>query len=455
MNALDTLQVVIEADTHALEATLKGAIGKVQNMIDVLNSDQINWKKIMTQSLSPALISGVAAMFALALTQSMKFSQNLATAGATGSEVFGNSLEYSSGNLTKFADSIHQTSGDVAKAMAIASNTFSDAAVQSEIVAAAGMLAAMGFGEFNSITAELTDTMKAWGLTTAPQVHDAIDSIWEASKNGSIGFNQLVDTIKGAGVALSGITTIKDTAMTIEAMTKAMPKADVISIFASIKDGAQNTTDGLNLLLGKAGAIRETIEKQGLSAVFQAIAVQINKYPYTAAQLLGQQFGLTGDAVDAFRATSVENLKKVTAEMEVAITKTKDLEKAFKVFNVMNPFAGLWTHIENFFTDMGTRITSFFSELKGSQSFGDIMDALGGKEGYVSTPMLSSNIKSIGSPANTTSNQSNGQQTTNRNMNTGNITINQYISSSANAKDIGSSTSSALQKGLMGMQIQI
>jgi hypothetical protein len=450
MDTLDTIQILINADRRALKSSLTGALSDVKDFISKINQQEVDWKMIFSRTVGPSVVSAIAGVFAMAISQALQFQAALATAGAQGSESFSNAIgSNTQGAASDFADmgsNINQTAGDVKRAMAIASKSFSDAAVQSTIVNAAGQLAAQGIGTFADNTESLTNLMKAWNIQTAPEAQSAIDGLWKAYKNGNIILPDLIKMLQESGSALSKDTSISDTAKAIESMStvSGQTKTSVENSFKAITTAAADPTSAVagifKSFTGKD--INELINTKGMDRAFLELAKIIDTGPTSSAVALGTQMGLTAGDVATFRLSSVSDIQKIMDEEDLAIAKTKTLAEAFNIFQKLNPFAGLWEKIENFFLKIGpdlvkTMLAQLFSTKTITDSLLNLVlpsSPMANANGLpdLTKGTVNSDVSKLNLPSQTTTipvNGSGAAGSNNSTVNVGSITINAPSSS--------------------------
>jgi hypothetical protein len=329
---IDTLQILIEADKSGLETQMKSAGNTVSRFVQGMNAQSINWKNIFTSALTPSLIAGVAAMFALALTNFLKFSTATSQATAQSATAFTEGASIMGENAMDIAEATGLSANKIAGALGIASKTFKDTALQEAIVTEAAMLAKRGFGELNDITIKLTSTLDAWGVRTLPEAQTQMDKLVFAARNSKLPFSDFVTLISDSGVALRGTgVSLSDAANFLSAFSsQAGVTAEVTKdTFKRMTEAVKDPLDMLNLMAGGPGKIRDAIEKAGISAAFELIAETIRKQPTVAAQKLGQQMGLTTDTVVTFREKSIINLQAVDEQIKVLEQSWVAFQKTF------------------------------------------------------------------------------------------------------------------------------
>lgn len=409
MAVLETLEILIEADRSGLDSQLKRASSSITSFVQQMNRQEVSWTQILSKSITPALIGSIASTFAIAVTQALSFQQQLAAANAQGTQSFADQSESMKGSFYNLGNAVGQTAGDMASSMAMATRAFGDTNGIAEVVAkSAGMLATMGFGSVTDETQLLIDVLRQWNVDSAPKAEQAIDGLFQASKNGVIGFNDLTKTVTEGGSALRNDTSISDTAAAIQSVASAagMTADDAKTAFKAIADAVQDPLKPSSVLLNSFRDMKTAIDKDGINAAFLAISDFIDQHPRASAQLLGQQMGLTANAVSDFRDVGVQKLKEFMDEEDQAIAKTKTLAESFNQFKTENPFAGLMAKIENFFGEMFQKLGEFFGKLFGAKSFSDVANAFGGDFQNITTPATlglqtpSSNVQGNGTQFN-------------------------------------------------------
>lgn len=331
MAAIDTLEILIEANAQGLTSQLKRATDSITSFVSSMNKQEVDWTSILSRTISPAVISGVAALFATAISQSLQFSQTVAQTAAQSTSTFQDGADKVGQSALNISNTTGASAGSVAQALGIAAKSFSDLALQQLVVTDASMLSERGFGSLTDVTKQLSDVLVAWGINSVGAGSDALDKLIVSSNNSKLSFSDFVSTITSNGPALKDVLSFQDAVTGLAAFSKetGVTKTVAIDSFTAIAKAAQDPLDQMNILAGGPGKIAEALKSGGIIEGFQLVGETINKYPTVAAQLLGKQMGLTADSVSTFRDLSVKDLQDVAAEQQKLIANQQTISGLF------------------------------------------------------------------------------------------------------------------------------
>jgi hypothetical protein len=329
---LDTLEILIEADRSGLESSFKAALTTVYTFVNKMNDQSVNWKQILAGAISPAIISGVASMFALALYQTLQFQGAIKTAGATTSG-FGNQL----GDMTDKAIDLSRgtltTAQQAAQGLALLARSELDAATQMYVAENATKVAKLTGMGYLEVIQMLIGAFKGWGITTLPTATKALESLWKASQDGQIAFKDLVTEIGKLGPAFlqGGFTpeAIESIAYQMEQLSKVIPVEDVVSDMTQISRAIDGSNPVLAELLGGLPKIKEMINEEGVVAVFRRIADIIKTGPLVEQQALGAAMNWTESQINSLSSISEAEFNKIAENTGPAITAAKSLTQSY------------------------------------------------------------------------------------------------------------------------------
>ena len=302
---LDSLQILIEADAHGLTSQLTRASDTIKNFVSQMNNQEVNWQSIFTKTVSPAIITGVASTFALALTHMLEFSNTVAETGQQTGDNFNNN----SAQITKEATNLSNTFGvsrnDIASAMGYISKSFSDSATQQIIASKASAIAATGLMSVTDAAKLLSDVLVAWNINTAPQASAALDRLWNDSKNSKLSFQDFTDELIKNSAALRNNTSFADASASLRSLSNdsKMTQDSTKNMFDAIASGAANAYSDINVMNGGIGSIKKMIKEGGVEQAVKDVITNLQKWGPLAPQI-GEQWGLS--------LTSVNNLMDMT-----------------------------------------------------------------------------------------------------------------------------------------------
>lgn len=331
---IDTLEILIEGDINGLTTKFNQARSKMDQFISGMNDKSVNWESILSKSISPAIITGIAAMFANAIVQYTQFQQsamNLNNIGSDSTKDFASSISSMGGAAYTLANSAGASIGDTTSAF----EAFTKAGLESDAAMAAVIdsanIARQSGQSMGDVVSQLVDLFGNWGVTTLPQVTNALTGLVNASTQGKFSFNELVQTVSQSGNLLKGSTDITSIALSLQHMTSDanLSKGAVSSMFDTFLSGFADTSSNLNIFLGGMNAIKNTLGTEGLIPIFEKITDKVKSFGSNTG-LAGQVLGISSQVAQIFGNTSSDALGKAAKGAELAVSKLTPLDKFFK-----------------------------------------------------------------------------------------------------------------------------
>lgn len=295
MSALDTLEILIEADSRGLETQLKKAGTTISGFVDKMNSQEVNWQSILAGSLDTAIIGGIASSFALAITQAMQFQNSMLNVSNNTASGLGNATGSMSDSLINLAGTTGASVGETAQAFQMFYKQFGDAAVAQKLTSDAGMLALASNQDLMSLMPQLIDLFNSWGVTTLPAAEDALKGLANEAGQGKFTLDELMKIVGSQGEALQGVTNINKMATQIQALSNqaGLSKATVVDTFNAIANGVANPIAQIDILNGGVGSMANKMrQSDGLITAFADVSKNI-KNMGAAGVTMGQQMGLS------------------------------------------------------------------------------------------------------------------------------------------------------------------
>lgn len=320
MAVIDTLEILIEADARGLETQLKRGSDTVLNFVKKMNSEEVNWQKILAGSLDTAIIAGVAATFAQAIGQFVQFqsaAMNLNNIATPATKDFASSVNQLGGQAYKLANDAGLQIGDATMAFeAFSKAGLTSSAAMTATTAAAGIARETG-QSLSQVVEDLTGLFQSWGVVTDDQVNSALTGLTNAASMGKFSFQELVKTITTQGANLAQKTNISDVAVSLALLSdkSGLTKDAVVSTFDAIGTAATDQLNGMNMLIGNVGT-QISSGPDGLITVFEKIKTRIDNTVPAARATIAQYMGLSTTDVASFSNTTIDNLKKVEKEFD-------------------------------------------------------------------------------------------------------------------------------------------
>jgi len=312
--ALDVLEILIEADARGLETQLKRAGDKIVDFVEKMNSQTVNWESIIAGSLNTAIISGIAATFALAIEQTVAFQNsvmNMNNVATPATQSFADSLNQIGGQAYQLAQSSGQGIGDAASAFEAFSKAGLDSAAATYAVNEASGIAYATNQSFSTVVSELVGLFQNWGVTTTPQVTSALTGLANAAQNGKFTFDELVNAMTPQGAFLETKTNISDTAISLAELSthSNLTKDAILDTFSQIATAAsQGLANPINNIVG---SMSKTISSgpDGLITAFSKIGDFINQAGPSMAGVYGNAIGVMSADTASFENTSTASFQ--------------------------------------------------------------------------------------------------------------------------------------------------
>lgn len=345
--AIGTLKILVEADTGGLTSQLKRAGTSVTSFIGQLNKQEVNWTSILSRTISPAIISGIAATFALAIGETLSFQNSMSNAAIAGSQAFSDNLGYAGKSVLGLSSQTGIGMDKMASASAFLSHYIdSSSDVFKSFSEQVGAFAFAAGLDYKNLLETTLPTMKDWGVK-AGNMAEGINSMVSASQHGVISLDELSGVLgkMATGFRDTGIP-LKDVAFYLEELSTIIPKDDAVKIMEAIGTAATNALDPMNLLLGGPAWVERTLKAKGIQGVLDGIVATLGAGGVTA-QVLGQKMGIPPETVRSIKDYSAQ-IRNVSVDVKKAEDGMTDLGK--KTVDLMTPskeLAKTWNTFTN------------------------------------------------------------------------------------------------------------
>ncbi len=334
MSVIDNLQILITADSRGIESVLKNTLQKVQGTVNAINKQEVDWTSIFTQSVSPAIISGIASVFAFAISNAVQFQSSLNQLGTAAGDNTSQIGQLSNAALG-LSTQVPASAQDIATAMTELSSVFSSTADQQAVVQAMAMLAASGFGSLNDITNASIAIFKAWGVTTQEQAITVLTNLMhgaEAAKESipalAEQFNQFSAPLVEAGANLSSFNGIISV---FASEVKNLGTGAAEGIFKALADSSNNAVGPMELLGISLSKVRNSlISDGGLDAITKTSQILDKMGP--TANLVATGFGFSAQQIAQFDINS-KRLPQVATDASTVAKNTQTIGDAWKTSN--------------------------------------------------------------------------------------------------------------------------
>lgn len=338
MSVIDELQILITADSRGIESTLKKTISTVSGTVDKINSQEVDWTSIFTRSVSPAIIAGVASVFAFAISNALQFQQALNTTGTAAGQSalqLGQIGQAALGLSTQVPSSAQ----DIATAMTQLSAIFTNVNDQQAIAAAMAQLSAAGFGSLNDITQSSINIFKQWGVTTQQQAVSVLTSLMHGAEGAKESipalaqqFDQFSPSLIQAGAGLSSFNGLIST---FASEIKNVGLSNTTQMFQALAVSANSPVGPMELLgkaTGTAGLsidqIRKSITSGGALSALQQTSVALQKMG-PEANIVATGFGFSTSQIAAFN-TNAQHLPQIALDAATVAKNAQTISDAYK-----------------------------------------------------------------------------------------------------------------------------
>lgn len=310
----NVLTILLEADSTGLTTQLSTAGKNISSFVDKMNSQEVDWTSILSKSISPAIITGIAATFADAIVQYTQFQQsasNLNNVATSSTADFANSANSAGGAVYSLAEQSGASLGDTTQAFETFSKAGLDSAAAMGATSDAAAIARDTGESMTAVVQELSELFSNWGVTTLPQVTAALTGLTNGAENGKFSFDELVSSIATQGANLSKKTDIADLAINLAALStqSGLTKGTIIDTFQAIAQQSSQSISSMNILF-KGAAHDISDGPDGLITAFAAINTSIKQYGPAIATTIAQGTGLMSSDVANFAGTAQASFDK-------------------------------------------------------------------------------------------------------------------------------------------------
>lgn len=331
MSVIDTLQILIEADAHGIEGVLKKTLQTVTGTVNEINKQEVDWTSIFTRSVSPAIISGIAATFAFAIQQSLSFSQAMNTTGTAAGE---SSAQIAQTGQAALAMSSHVGSSaqEIANSMMQVSTLFGTNTQESkDVTEAMTKLADSGFGNLNDIVTASMGIFRSWGVTTSSQAITVLTDLMHAAEGAKESIPALTSQFSSFSDQLptadKNLTSFNGLISTFGSEIANLGVAGAQGIFAALATSASSAAGPMEIM----GTSFEKVQKSlltdgGLTAINNTSEYLSRMGP--GAALVATNFGLSATQVGQFQANA-KGLTKIATDAKDIATNTQSITDAW------------------------------------------------------------------------------------------------------------------------------
>jgi hypothetical protein len=328
---LDELTILIDADSKGIESTLKRTLQIVTGTVGQMNKEEVDWTSIFTRAVSPALIGGIASMFAFAIGQSLNFQEAMNTTGTAAGESSGQIAQTGASALSA-SSAVGQSAQNIANAMLQVSAIFgTNTDATNEVTQAMTQLADSGFGSLNDIVAATIPLFQQFGVTTSDQAITMLTDLMhgaEASKESISAlagqFIQFSPALVAAGASFSSFNgLISDFAGRVQSLGLAGADA----AFKALADSANSPVGPMELLGQNLTTVKTSITSGDITGLIDNLSKKLFSMG-SSAQIVATNMGLSADQVNLLQA-AFKKLPTTDADIKNTATSTQSIHDAW------------------------------------------------------------------------------------------------------------------------------
>lgn len=355
---IDTLQIFVEADARGIETTLKKVLATATGTVNQINKQEVDWTSIFTRSVTPAIISGVASMFAFAIAQSVQFQQAMLTTGTAAGES-ASQIQQTGDAALNLSKTVPASAADIAAAMAQVSAIFGvNTQATKDIVDAMTKLSTAGFGNLNDIVSASMDIFRQWGVTTSDDAVSVLTSLMHGAEGAresipqlAAQFGQVSPPLIQAGVQLTEFNGILSS---FSSEIKNIGAASTLAMFQSIADGASNAASPVAIFGGGVEAIRKSLKDNGGLDVIKKLSDVFSTQFGNNVGLIAKNFGMSATEVEGL-INSGRQFPTISKDASEIAKNAQTIGQAFDQSNgVLNKLSILWNHFKADATNVGS-----------------------------------------------------------------------------------------------------
>ena len=367
MDSIGTLKILIEADSAGLTSQLKRATNSITSFVGSMNKQEVNWTSILSRTISPAIISGIAATFALAIGETLSFQNTMSNVAMSGSQAFSDNLGAAGQSVLGLSTDTGVGMQSMASASAFLSHYIdANSSAFKSFTSEVGAFAYDAGIDYRTLLEQTLPTMKDWGIK-ADNMSSSLNDLVSASQVGVVPLDELSSALdKSAdGLRKSGVS-MKDVAFYLEELSTIVPKDDAVKMISAIGQAAANSLDPMNLLLGGPAWVERTLKAQGMQGVLNGIVSKLGEGGITAQQL-GIAMGLSPETLKSIKdySSEITNLKPKVDGVEKSMTSLK--AKTEELNTPAKELGKVWNNLKNDLVELATSgpVSKFLEQLLG------------------------------------------------------------------------------------------
>jgi hypothetical protein len=373
MDYVDQLVIAITGDVSGIKGIVSQTVNIIKGGVGDMNKEEVDWTSIFTRAVSPAVVAGIASMFAFAIAQSVNMQQSLATSGASVGDTTQQVTQLGTASLS-MSSQVGSSAGSIASAMTQVGTVFGqNSQATQDIVQTMSQLTDAGFGPLNDIVASSLQLFKDFGVTTGTDAVSMLTDLMhgaqasgESVSSLASQFEQYAPALRAAGAGVSSFNgLISAFAGNIQAL--GLPSAE--AQFSALASSIDNPAGAFEILGTSVTAVSNAIKNGDVNGLLDTVATRVANLG-SVSQLVGQAFGFNSTSISAFIDKS-SKLSEVDADVKNVRDNVGTITTAWNnADTAMLEFKKDWNILAADFTSSG--LADWFTQL--AKSLGSLLN---------------------------------------------------------------------------------
>lgn len=364
MNSIGTLKILIEGDASGLTSQLKRAGNSITSFVGQMNRQEVNWTSILSRTISPAIISGIAATFATGLTGILSFSNQLGSVAASSGTTFIDAFDKMSQAILTLQANTGASTGTLARGYVNAFKPIQNSSDALEIVGNAAAYSNVAMQGSSDATEQLSgafgNLFNIFGVTGATSIQSGMATITQAAGKSRYTLGEFIDILTSIAPQLHdlGIPLDKAAIQLATISTQSGMTGDAVKeVFTKMADAIQQPYSPLNSLGTKYSSIAQSIRAEGLDGTFVQIANKLKTAIDSGDKILTNKFGFTPETMSIFDTAKLKlsDIRKEEGTMKDNILTWGEYIKSLEtpISNLRKDWGTVKTAVENLVLNSG------------------------------------------------------------------------------------------------------
>lgn len=321
----------VKSSTGKARADITGLFNQIAVLTKKVAENQVDWKKILFSTLSPAVLVGdLGRTLQLAVDATQEFEESVGAAAANAGGVFSGNTKIIGNAALQVTRLLGSSANENAAAIAYLSKTWGDnLKVMNVILEESAKASNIGFTDMSTAVQVFSQVLQSWGIRTADQAQNAIKALVVAVQNGNIPFERFAETLIASKAGLSAYNiSLEKAAAALSALStqSGMTASQAISVFTNFASVIQDKVNPQVLaLLNNASGVLPALKTGELGKALTELETYFKKGGIAAAQI-GIQAGISGDNIKVMSSLSQKAIDELTVKTDQLVNKMKELK---------------------------------------------------------------------------------------------------------------------------------